>query len=52
MKLIDLQTLNELKGIATNISKRKCKSIMGQMFCVESAFVKKAWLEWFNKKIK
>ena len=52
MKLIDLQTLNELKGIATDISKRKCKSTMGQMFCVESAFVKKAWLEWFNKKIK
>ena len=44
MKLIDLQTLNELKGIATDISKRKCKSTMGQMFCVESAFVKKAWL--------
>ena len=52
MKLIDLQILNELKGIANDISKRKCKSTMAQMFCVESAFVKKAWLEWFDKKIK
>ena len=52
MKFIDLQTLNQLKDIAINVSKRKCKNTMGQMFCVETAFVKKTLLEWFNKKFK
>ena len=52
MKFIDLQTLNQLKDIAIDVSKRQCKNTMGQMFCVETAFVKKALLEWFNKKFK
>ena len=41
MKSIDLQILNQLKEIAIDVSKRKCKNTMGQMFCVESALVKK-----------
>ena len=50
MKSIDLQILNQLKDIAIDVSKRKCKNTMGQMFCVESALVKKTLLQWFNKK--
>ena len=50
MKFIDLQILNQLKDIAIDVSKRKCKNTMGQMFCVESALVKKTLLQWFNKK--
>lgn len=41
MKFINLQILNQLKDIAVDESKRKCKNTMGQMFCIESAFVKK-----------
>ena len=52
MKFIDLQILNQLKDVTINVSKRRCKNTMGQMFCIESAFVKKDLLAWFNKKIK
>ena len=52
MKFIDLQTLNRLKDIAIDVSKRKYKNTMGQMFCVETAFVKKSLLDWFDKKFK
>ena len=52
MKFIDLQILNQLKDVTINVSKRRCKNTMDQMFCIESAFVKKDLLAWFNKKIK
>ena len=52
LKIIDLQILNQLKDIAIDVSKRKCKNTMGQMFCLESAFVKKTLLQQFNKKFK
>ena len=52
MKFIDLQILNQLKYVTINVSKRRCKNTMEQMFCIESAFVKKDLLAWFNKKIK
>ena len=52
MKFIDLQILNQLKNIAIDVSKRKCKNTMRQMFCIEAAFVKKTLLAWFDKKIK
>ena len=52
MKFIDSQTLNQLKDIAINISKRKCKNTIDQMFCVETVCVEKTLLEWFNKKLK
>ena len=44
MKLTDLQILNQLKDIAIDVSKRKCKNTMGQMFCIETALVKKHYL--------
>ena len=50
MKLINLQILNQLKDIAIDVSKRKCKNTMGQMFCIELSFVKETLLGWFNKK--
>ena len=52
IKFIDLQTLNQLKDIAIDVSKRKCKNTMGQMICTETALLKKTLLAWFNKKIK
>ena len=52
MKFIDMQILIQLKHILIDVSKRKCKNTVAQMFCIESAFVKKTLLAWFNKKIK
>ena len=52
MKFIDVQIIRQLKDIAIDVSKRKCKNTMGQMFFIECALVKKALLNWFNKKYR
>ena len=52
MKFIDLQILNQLKDIAIDVSKTKCKNTMGQMFCIDCVLVKKKLFAWFNKKFK
>ena len=52
MKFIDVQVIMQLKDIATDVSKRKCKNTMGQMFCIKSVLVKKTLLDWFNKKYR
>ena len=41
-----------LKDAANEVSKRKCKNSLGQMFSIESALVKKTLLKWFNLKFK
>ena len=51
MKFIDLQILNQLKDIAIDFSKRKCKNTMGQIFCSEASFVKKHYLLGLIKKL-
>ena len=50
IKFIDLQTLNQLKDIAIDVSKRKCKNTMGQMICIETALLKKHCLLGLIKK--
>ena len=35
IKCISKELARQLKDIVFNVSKRKCKTIMGQMFCVE-----------------
>ena len=50
MQFIDIQILNQLEDIAIDVRKRKCKNTIVQMFCIESAFVKKSLAAWFNKK--
>ena len=55
IKCINKELVIQLKDIAFEVNKRKCKKkkqTMGQMFCVECALVKKTLLEWFNKKFK
>ena len=39
-----------LKDVAFEVSKRKSKLSLGQMFSIESALVKKTLLKWFNAK--
>ena len=41
MKFIDFEIIKQLKDIAIDVSKRKCKNTMCQMFCIECALVKK-----------
>ena len=41
MKFIDFEIIKQLKDIAIDVSKRKCKNTMRQMFCIECALVKK-----------
>ena len=52
MKFIDFEIIKQLKDIAIDVSKRKCKNTMGQMFCIECALVKKTLLDWFNKNYR
>ena len=37
--------------MAFEVSKRRCKNSIGQMFSIESALVKKTLLKWFNQKL-
>ena len=52
IKFLDNDLIKMLKDIAFDVSKRKCKNTMGQMFCIESALVKKTLIRWFNTKCK
>ena len=52
MKFNNLEIIRQLKDIAIDVSKRKCKNMMGQMFYIKTALVKKTLLAWFNKKCK
>ena len=41
-----------LKYTVNEVSKRKCKNSLEQMFSIESTLVKKTLLKWFNQKFK
>ena len=49
---IEPHLINVLKDMAFEVSKRKFKNSVGQMFSIESALVKKALLKWFNAKFR
>ena len=49
---IDQGLIKMLKNMAFEVSKRRCKNSIGQMFSIESASVKKTLLKWFNQKFK
>ena len=49
MKFINLEIIKQLKGIAIDFSKRKCKITMGQVFCIEATF--NQLLVFFFKKL-
>ena len=48
---IEPYLINMLKDIGFEVSKRKCKNSLGQMFSIESALLKKTLVKWFNVKI-
>ena len=44
--------IKNLKDMAFEVAKRRCKNSIGQIFSIESALVKKTLLKWFNRKSK
>ena len=52
MSFIDITLVKLLIDIAQEVSQRKCKNASGQVFTIETDFIKKTLLEWFNKKSK
>ena len=52
MSFVDATLVKHLNDIAQEVNRRKCKNALGQMFTIQTALIKKALLEWFNKKIK
>ena len=52
MKFIDVKLVKQLSNIPQEVSRRKCKNTLMQMFSIETALIKTALLGWFNKKIE
>ena len=52
MSFIDIMLVKQLNDIAQELSRRKCKNALGQVFSIETALIKKTLLKRFNKKIK
>ena len=52
MSFIDVTLVKQFNGIAQEVSRRKYKNALGQMFTIETALIKKTLVEWFNKKLK
>ena len=52
MKFINGKLVTQLKDMAQEVSRRKCKNALGEMFLVETVLIKSNLLEWFNNKIK
>ena len=49
---IDNYLVHMLKDCANEVSERRCKNSLDQMFSAESALVKTTLLKWFNAKFK
>ena len=52
MKFTDFEIIKQLKDIAIDVSEIKCKNIMGQMFGIECALLKKHYLIGLIKDIE
>ena len=52
ISFIDITLIKRLNDIAQEVSQRKCKNSLGQMFTIETTLIKKTLAEWFNKEIK
>ena len=50
MPFININLVKQLKDWALEVSRKKCKSALAQMFYVELSLAKQAILSWFNQK--
>ena len=52
MSLVHVKIIKQLKDSTLEVSRKKCKNAIAQMFSIELCLVKKTILAWFNQKIK
>ena len=50
LSFADSKLISQLRDAACEVDWRKCKSVIQKMFTIETAFVKKTLIDWFNKK--
>ena len=50
MPFININLVKQLKDWALEVSRKKCKNALAQMFYVELSLAKQAILSWFNQK--
>ena len=52
LQFVDKDLINQLKDCAINVSERRCKNAVEQMFAVELNFASNFLLKWFNRNFK
>ena len=52
MECLNIKLVKQLKYCTNNVSQRKYKNAVAQMFCAENKFVADCLLSWFNKKFE
>ena len=52
IKFVGKGLINRLKDCVINVSERRCKNTVAQMFAVELRFLSNCLLKWFNGKFK
>ena len=52
LNFADPKLVSQLRDAALEVNARQCKNALAQMFTIETAFVKKTLMEWFNEKFK
>ena len=52
MPFVNINIVKQLKDCTLEVSQKKCKNALAQMFSVELSLAKQAILFWFNEKIK
>ena len=52
LQFVDKDLINQLKDCAINVSERRCKNAVEQMFAVELKFASNCLLKWFNRNFK
>ena len=52
MPFVNINLIKQLKDCALEVSQKKCKNALAQMFSIELCLVQQPVLSWFNKKIK
>ena len=51
LDFIDRKVLSQLKDLAFEVTQKKNKNVLSEMFCVELFMIKDTLLKWFYKKI-
>ena len=52
LSFADAKLISQLRDATHEVDSRKCENAIAQMFTIETAFVKKMLIDWFNKKVR